>query len=129
MSTIGSQSLEPYRSLISRTACEHFGFEVLVRRELGARRRRDDDHRESAAQLRRLLPEPIERAQSLRNSFRVVDAIDADAERAPAPRITLAQRARARVAVFGQRESLEGFDVDADREDAERDLAPVECDA
>ena len=58
---------------------EEVGFEILVRRELGARWRRDDDHRESIAQLGGVMPQPVERPQPLGDAFRVVDAVDADA--------------------------------------------------
>src|SRR5688572_16654039 len=49
-------------------AREDFRFQILIRHEAAARWRRDDDHREAAAQFRRLGPEPIERPQPLGNS-------------------------------------------------------------
>src|SRR6185436_15151624 len=74
--------------------CKHLRLEILVRGELGSRRRRNDKHREATAKLRRFLPQAVERTEPLGNSFRVIDAVDADAERAIASRVPLSQGTR-----------------------------------
>ena len=79
----------------------HFVLEEIVRGHIAARRRADEDEGEPFAQLGRLGPQRVERADALGNSLRVVDAIDADAELPRTFRVALAQRVDARRALSG----------------------------
>jgi hypothetical protein len=94
---------------------KNISLERVVRREVRSRRRADEDEREPLAQLGRLRPERFQRANALRDSFRVVDAIDAHAELAAPFHVPLAQRVDADLALRRRRHLLEPIDVDADR--------------
>ncbi|MDF1501664.1 hypothetical protein [Roseisolibacter sp. H3M3-2] len=103
--------------------------ERLVGGDLAARRRGDEQEGQAAAQLGRLLPQQVERAQPLGDPLRVVDAVDADAERAAVGGVLRAQLGGAALGVRVQRQPLEALDVDADREGADAHGAPVDADA